>query len=408
MITDSLQDKEKKFIVDIARRIIPIRSISPESGGKGESERADELCKILDEMGFKGYSRYDVEDKGGFRRSSVVLKSGRKEKTLWIVANIDTVPEGDLSLWTRSPFTVTLEKDRIYGRGTSDNGQAILLSMLLLKNLRKDELNYNLGIAFVADEEMGSNYGIQHLLEKDIFREGDLIIVPDAGTEEGNEVEVAEKSILWLKIKTTGKQYHASMPFNAINAPREGIKFLLELDRHLHEKFKDSVDIFSPPYSTFEPTKHEKNVDNINTIPGVDVQYMDCRILPGYDLVVVMDQIELKMREFEKDSKAKISYEVIQKEQAPARTPENAEIVERLIKSIRKTRNIEPKVIGIGGGTCAAYFRKKGFDAAVWCTTVAESAHKPDEYMILDHVLKDRDVIEDILYGRGDQPINAD
>lgn len=399
MIVDNVQDEEKKFIVGMAEKLIPIKSISPESGGTGESKRVDEITRILDELGFSGYSRYDVEDKNGSKRSSIVLKTGFNSKTLWIIAHTDTVPEGDLSLWTRNPFKITLENDRIYGRGTSDNGQAILLSLLLLKNLRKDALKYNLGIAFVADEEMGSKYGIQYLLEKDIFKQGDLILVPDAGIEGGDEIEVAEKSILWLKFKISGKQYHASMPFNAINASREGMKFMLELDRHLHVKFDNTVDIFSPPYSTFEPTKHEKNVDNINTIPGVDIQYMDCRILPRYDLDVVLDQVDMKIREFEKNSNAKVSYEVIQKEQAPSPTPENSEIVVKLKEALGSKRRITPRVVGIGGGTCAAYFRRKGFDAAVWSTTVAECAHKPDEYMVLDHVLMDRDVIEGMIYG---------
>lgn len=398
MISDHLQDEEKKFIVETAERIIPVKSISPESGGKGESDRADVIAGLLKDLGFPGFSRYDIEDRDGVKRSSLVLKTGYNEKTFWIVAHIDTVPEGDLSLWSKDPFKITLEDGKIYGRGTSDNGQAILLSLLLLKNLKKDELKYNLGIAFVADEEMGSKYGIQYLLEKDIFRQDDLILVPDAGIEGGDEIEVAEKSILWLKFKISGKQYHASMPFNAINASREGMKFMLEIDRHLHEKFNNTVDIFSPPYSTFEPTKHDKNVDNINTIPGVDVQYMDCRILPRYDLDVVLDQIDMKIREFEKTSSAKISYEVVQKEQAPSPTPENSEIVAELKESLMKVRGLNPRIVGIGGGTCAAYFRKKGFDAAVWSTTVADCAHKPDEYMVLDHVIMDRDVIEKILY----------
>lgn len=399
MISDPLQDEEKKYIVEVAGRLIPIRSISPESGGKGEADRADELCKILEEMGIKNYSRYDMEDDTGAKRSSVLVKAGYQPKTLWIIAHIDTVPEGDRTLWSKPPFKVTLENDRIFGRGVSDNGQAIMLSLLLLKNLRKDDLKYNIGVAFVADEETGSKFGIQNLLEKEIFTKEDLILVPDSGKETGDEIEVAEKSILWIRFTISGKQYHASMPFNAINASREGMKFMLELDTFLHEKFKDTVDIFLPPYSTFEPTKHDKNVDNINTIPGVDVQYMDCRILPRYDLDVVLDQIRLKIREFEKNSRAKISFEAVQKEQAPPPTSQKSEIVTRLKEAIKSKRGIEPNVIGIGGGTCAAYFRKKGFDAAVWCTTVAECAHKPDEYMILDHVLMDRDVVESILYG---------
>ncbi len=399
MIPDPLQNEEKKYIVDVANRLIPIKSISPESGGSGESERANEICRLLEELGIKNYSRYDTEDTSGCTRSNVVVKTGFQSKTLWIIAHIDTVPEGDRSLWSKHPFKATLENGKLYGRGVSDNGQAILLSLLLLKNLKRDQLKYNLGVAFVADEETGSQYGIQYLLKKDIFRQDDLILVPDAGKESGDEIEVAEKSILWLKFTVSGKQYHASMPFNAINASREGMKFILELDSLLHEKFGDSVDIFLPPYSTFEPTKHEKNVDNINTIPGVDVQYLDCRILPRYDLDVVLDQINLKIREFERNSKARITVETVQKEQAPPPTPQNSEIVTKLKESIKNKRGVDPKVIGIGGGTCAAYFRKKGFDAAVWCTTVAESAHKPDEYMILDHVLLDVEVIEGVLYG---------
>ncbi len=398
MIEDPLQDEERKFIVKSAERLIPIRSISPESGGSGESERAEEICRILDGIGIKDYSRYDVEDENGCKRPNIVVKSGYQDKTFWLIAHIDTVPEGDLTLWSKPPFKATLEKDRIYGRGISDNGQAVLLSLLLLKNLKKDKLKYNLGIAFVSDEETGSKYGIQHLLEKDIFKHDDLILVPDAGNESGDEIEVAEKSILWLKFTITGKQYHASMPLNAINASREGMKFIMELDKLLHDKFKDVVDIYLPPYSTFEPTKHEKNVDNINTIPGLDIQYMDCRILPRYDLDVVIDQVRMKIRDFEKGSKAKITFEATQKEQAPAPTSQNAEVVRKLRESLKNKRGSETSVIGIGGGTCAAYFRKKGFDAAVWSTTVAECAHKPDEYMIIDHVLKDRDVIEDILY----------
>jgi len=48
-------------------------------------------------------------------------------------------------------------------------------------------------------------------------------------------------------------------------------------------RFYDLKDrLFSPGISTFEPTKKEPNVPNINTIPGEDIFYMDCRILPGY------------------------------------------------------------------------------------------------------------------------------
>ena len=39
--------------------------------------------------------------------------------------------------------------------------------------------------------------------------------------------------------------------------------------------------LFQPPCCTFVPTRHEENVPNINSLPGKDVFYIDCRILPG-------------------------------------------------------------------------------------------------------------------------------
>lgn len=384
---------DEDFIKEVVARIIPIESISPASGGRGEKERADELCKILEELGYPNFTRYDVQDQWGATRPNIVLVVGNLHQTFWVVPHMDTVPVGDPSLWTKPPFKPTIEGDKIYGRGTSDDGQAIWLSLLILKNLDTSRLKYNIGFAFVADEEVGSTYGIQHLLQQDIFKKNDLIIVPDAGTEDGLQIEVAEKSILWIKFKVKGKQYHASMPFMAVNANREAMKFILKLDNALHEKFPTTNEIFSPPESTFEPTKHEKNVDNVNTIPGTEIQYLDCRILPKYDLDMVVDFIDEKIRDFQRESKATITYEFVQREQAPMPTRMDAPVVVELKKAIKALRGAEPSAVGIGGGTCAAFFRRKGFDAVVWSTTVPEVAHQADEYVHISHVLKDRDVI---------------
>lgn len=388
---------DEEFIRTVAKRLITIRSISPESGGIGEKDKADELCRILEELGYNDYKRFDVLDKSSVTRSNIVLTVGNGDQTFWIIPHIDTVPVGDASLWTKPPFDTTVEGDRIYGRGTSDNGQAIFLSLLILKNLDRANLKYRLGFAFVADEEMGSVYGIQHLLEKNLFKEKDLIVVPDAGTSDGLQIEIAEKSILWVKFKITGKQYHASMPYMAINANRASMKFFNRLDEGLHSKFDSTDAIFSPPVSTFEPTRHDRNVDNINTIPGTEIQYLDCRILPKYDLDMVVDFIDQTIRDFQRDSKAKITYDFAQREQAPIPTRIDAPVVVELKRAIKKLRGSEPSAVGIGGGTCAAFFRRKGFDAVVWSTTIPEVAHQADEYVLISHILMDRDVILEII-----------
>ena len=44
--------------------------------------------------------------------------------------------------------------------------------------------------------------------------------------------------------------------------------------------------------------------------------------------------------------------------------------------------------MGIGGGTVAAFFRRAGLPAAVWCT-VSDTAHQPNEYCLISNILTD-------------------
>lgn len=395
MELSKLDDKE--FIEIIAKRLLKIKAVSPESGGEGESKKADEITKILDELNYD-YKRYDIIDDHNIKRSNIVLKIGNFKKTLWIISHIDTVPEGDIKLWSYKPFEATIVDDKIYGRGSEDNGQSIFTSLLLLKNLDKDKLKINLGIAFVSDEETGNEYGIKYLLNKNIFGNNDLIIIPDAGSPDGLMIETAEKSILQLKFTVKGKQGHASMPEYSINAFRDSSKFIDILDFNLHEKYDKKNNLFIPNYSTFEPTKHEKNIDNVNTIPGIDVFYFDCRILPEYDLNEIKNYINDLIKKFELTNKSKISYEIIDEIKSPEPTDDNSDVIKKLKLAIKNIRKKDAMTVGIGGETFASFFREKNMPAAVWSTTVIESAHMPDEYCLINDILNDLKIFEYILY----------
>jgi succinyl-diaminopimelate desuccinylase len=62
-----------------------------------------------------------------------------------------------------------------------------------------------------------------------------------------------------------------------------------------------------------------------------------------------------------------------------------------LREAIKETRGRDVKVGGIGGGTCAAYFRKAGIPAVVW-STIDEMAHQPNEYAKIDNMVNDAKV----------------
>ncbi|MGC8939830.1 MAG: M20 family metallo-hydrolase [Candidatus Bathyarchaeia archaeon] len=391
-------EKAEAEMTHVLMELIRVPAIAPENGGEGEMRKAEKLLKVLEDVGFDKIERYDAVDERvpSKRRPNVVAHCYGENATerLWIITHLDVVPPGDESLWTATkPFEPLIKNSRVYGRGSEDNGQSMIASIFAVKALRKLGITpkRTIALAFVADEEQGSKYGIQHLIEQKLFKKDDLIIVPDGGNEDGSFIEIAEKSALWLRIRTTGQQVHASRPHRGLNAHRVGMEYALALDKMLHEKYALKDSYFDPPESTFEPTKKEKNVDAVNIIPGEDITYFDCRILPSYDLEEILQKICFLAEEFQRKTKAKISIEVINKSAAPKPTDPNAKVVTMLKEAIKNTREIEPKVGGIGGGTCAAFFRKIGIPAVVW-STIDETAHQPNEYTKIQNLVEDAKV----------------
>ena len=123
-------------------------------------------------------------------------------------------------------------------------------------------------------------------------------------------------------------------------------------------------------------------------MPGEDIFYFDCRILPRYDTDEVLKEIKTLAAAFEQKSGAKITIEITSKTTAPKPTDPNTRIVSMLKEALETTRGIKTKIGGIGGGTCAAYFRKAGIPAVVWSTS-DEMAHQPNEYSKIKNMIDD-------------------
>jgi len=390
-------ENQKNEMVQALMELISVPAIAPENGGEGEYKKSEKLLQILAPIGFDKIEHVDAEDKRvptGKRPNIIASIKGESAEKLWIITHLDVVPSGEESLWTvTKPFKPTIKDGRIYGRGSEDNGQSMIASIFAVKALKRLGIKpkRTVALAFVADEEQGSKYGIQHLIKQELFRKEDLIIVPDSGNENGSFIEIAEKSALWFRIRTIGKQTHASRPHVGLNAHRIGMEYALALDKMLHEKYALKDPYFDPPESTFEPTKKDRNVDAVNIVPGEDITYFDCRVLPNYNIEEILGNIQAMAEEFEKKTGAKIKIEIIQKSAAPKPTDPNSKIVTMLKNAIKTIRGIEPKVGGIGGGTCAAFFRRIDVPAVVW-STIDETAHQPNEYAKIQNLVEDAKV----------------
>ncbi len=388
-------------MIDLQMKLASIPAIAPASGGEGEAKKAEFLVKFLEANGFQDIEVIKAPDHdvpAGYRPNILAYYRGRSSaRTIWIMSHTDVVPPGELSLWSGDPFKPWVEAGKIYGRGVEDNQQDLVASIFAVKAFRDLGLKpeFDIGLALVADEETGSEKGIDYVLKHSrAFRKNDLILVPDAGNEDGTMIEIAEKSILWLKFMTLGKQTHGSMPERGINAFKAASFLAVELNK-LYEIFPLSDPVFDPPISTFEPTKKDANVPNINTIPGEDVFYMDSRILPQYKVEDVQARIRDAAASIEAKFKVKITIE--EQQNAPAAPPTSAKaaVVIALEKAVKAVYGKDGKPMGIGGGTVAAIFRREGFEAACW-SRLDETAHQPNEYSIIDNMVGDAKVFAHI------------
>jgi succinyl-diaminopimelate desuccinylase len=387
-------DRDAQIIQDFLVQMLRINAVNPRMGGPGEEERARFLESFLSKEGFS-VSRFDIKDtEMGKTRPNLLAKiEGTKPKNLWIIAHMDTVPEGNRELWQTDPFVPTVKDGKIIARGAEDNGQALVSCLFALRELKRlaVPLPFTVGVWLVADEEFGSNYGIKHLLSQGLFKKDDLVIVPDAGTSSGAEIEITEKGMLWLKVTTKGKQVHASLPSKGLNAHRIGMKLAIDLDEMFHNKYDEEDPLFGERRSTFEPTKIEPDVANVNTIPGMDTFYFDCRVLPVYKLEDVVADAKAKIYEYENKYGVSISLELIQNESSGQATSEKSEVSVLVANTIRQMTRTQPKFVGVGGQTVGNLFRREGIPTVVW-STIDEVPHEPNEYCRIKNLISDTKV----------------
>ena len=255
----------------------------------------------------------------------------------------------------------------------------------------------SIGLAIVSDEETTSLMGISHLIDEGCFSEDDVIIVPDWGVPGGTMIEVAEKHLLWFKVCVTGKQIHGSIPDKGLNSFRISADLICKLSDRLKEKFGNSNPIFRPSVSTFEPTKSYSDPVSVNIIPGYFEFYMDCRILPEYDPEIVFDYVKRIVSEYSEETEAEIEVVLEQMTFSGKPSSTDSEAFKAFRESVEAVVDGKVETVGVGGGTCANFFRLKGMDAYVW-QTGGGTLHQPNEHVFVSNIISDAKVYANLFY----------
>jgi acetylornithine deacetylase/succinyl-diaminopimelate desuccinylase-like protein len=229
--------KYQQLARDIFKELIEINTTT----GKGSTAAAEAMAARLLDAGFKS-SDIQVTGPDLLHKNLVVRYHGKGTlKPVLFICHLDVV-EALPQDWSSDPFSF-LEKDGyFYGRGTTDVKceDADLITNLI--RLKKEMFvpDRDIIVALTADEEGGSNNGVNWLLtnSRDLI-DAEFGINPDGGggSLKGGkhmaiEVQTSEKIYASFDVTARNKGGHSSLPVknNAIYELSKGLIRLSQFD----------------------------------------------------------------------------------------------------------------------------------------------------------------------------------
>src|SRR6185295_37844 len=374
------------------------------------TKAADFLIDILKREGIP-VTRYE----SGPGRSIVLARlkgSGTGGKAILLESHMDVVPT-DPSRWSADPFGAQIADGRMWGRGTIDMkgiGTSYLYAFIMLHRLQVP-LTRDVLLLFVPDEEVGGAMGAEWM-RKNHYAELDPEYVIDEGGFGSREmftagklvfgISVAEKKIMWLKLRAEGVAGHGSQPhgqnpnehlmaalsrvfgepikaapFPVVDTMKQRIGAPLAANKFNNAIQQSTISLTSLRSGVGDPPK-------VNVIPSVAEATLDCRLLPGTTAEQWIKELERRLAD--PTIKIEVTYEGEDPRVSSQDTP-----LYRALESAIKRRHPDAIVtpMTVPYGTDANGFRPHGVKSYGIFTGIVPAAsilsmHGDAEFMPVD------------------------
>ena len=316
------------------------------------------------------------------------------EESFLLNSHFDTVPP--TPRWTKNPLQGSLEGDRLYGLGASDDKASVAATLHVLADLHSCRFS-KLEILFssyedsstVLDREtwLGTPYFLAH--HKLESKSG----VNIEGTVEGDRfmVSIGCGGRVGFKVTTLGKEAHSSDPRRGRNAIYDMMRVIEALRK-------------VPPASMVldgHEAYTELNVSKIqggiamNIVPGECEILCERRVLPNEEWDEVKQRVDAALAEV-KGVNWKVSFSKPQRSYQISRDHPSVTLTS---ESIKKTLGYAPKFKVSSGRTDSIYFNEAGIKTVI--VGPGEVAHIADEYVNVKRVEEFSRVLRRMLIEQG-------
>jgi len=395
------------------------------SNPPGDTRKAaDFLAGVLERDGIP-VTRYESEP----GKAIVVARlkatsSPTAGKAILLLHHFDVVP-ADRTQWKVDPFGATIQGGDLWGRGSLDmkgQGVAQIVAFLTLKR-EKVPLARDVILLAEPDEEVGGAMGARWMIANH-YAELDPEYVIDEGGFGSRDlfapgklvygIAVAEKKIVWLKVRAEGVAGHGSQPHD--QNPNDRLAKALERllaqplpsgDFTVLNTMKSRVGTFAVnkftnaiQHSTIALTWMRSGVGDppkINVIPSVAEAGLDCRVLPGTTRDQWLEEIRRRLGD------PALKLDLINESDDPIVTPQDTPLYRALDAAIMRRHPdaiVTPMLIPYGTDSNA--FRPKGVKSygifpAILPADVVSQMHGDAEHMPLAAIREASDVLFEAL-----------
>ena len=393
------------------------------------TKAADFLASVLEREGIP-VTRYEsAPGKAILYARLKATVSPAAGKAILLLHHMDVVP-ADKTQWKTDPFTPTIQGGELWGRGAMDmkgQGVAQLVAFLMLK---RQNVPRTRDVILMAepDEEVGGALGARWMIANH-YAELDPEYVIDEGGFGSTDlfapnkmvygISVAEKKIVWLKLRAEGVAGHGSQPTDTNPNDRlvRGLSRLLGDDRSAESLALRSgagarasraseptvLDMMQARVGTFAQNKFTNAIQHstisltwfrsgvgdppkINVIPSVAEAGLDCRVLPGTTKDQWIAEVARRLGD------PAITIELINESDDPLVTSQDAPLyrnIEAAIKRAHPDAIVTPILIPYGTDSNA--FRPRGVKSygvfpALLPADVVASMHGDGEHVSLASV----------------------
>ncbi|SCB61967.1 acetylornithine deacetylase [Rhizobium aethiopicum] len=318
-------------------------------------------------------------------RSNLFATIGPKETPGYILSgHMDVVPAAEGG-WSSDPFCLRAEKDRLYGRGTTDMKGFLAVVLAAVPALAATRLRRPIHLAFSYDEEAGCR-GVPHM----IARLPELCAHPLGaiiGEPSGMRAIRAHKGKAAARLTIRGRSGHSSRPDQGLNAIHAMAEILAcasaEAGRLTQGPFEH---VFEPPYSSLQ-VGTLKGGQAVNIIPDSCEAEFEARAISGIDPAALLTPLRavaeaLAQRGFGSEWRELSAYPALS---LAADAP--------LARLLGELTGIEP-LAAVSYGTEAGLFQRAGVDAIICGPGDIARAHRPDEFILASEIQACQSMIE--------------